>query len=148
MRKDILDAFEDTGVALPSTKRARMSAILQRLEVIRQEFGRNIRNNKTRLTFTADEVKGLPQDYLDKAQRDEKGNFLLGFEYPEYLPFMANAENEDARRRYQFAFSNRGTPQNIELLSEVMRLRREMVGRSGHHPGRTPGLAADLRWTN
>jgi thimet oligopeptidase len=128
MRKDVLDAFEDTGVALPSIKRARMSAILQRLEVIRQEFGRNIRNNKTRLTFTADEVKGLPQDYLDKAQRDEKRNFLLGFEYPEYLPFMANAENEDARRRYQFAFSNRGTPQNIELLSEVMRLRREMVG--------------------
>ena len=131
MRKDILDAFEDTGVALPADKRARMSAILQRLEVIRQEFGRNIRNNKTRLTFTPDEVKGLPQDYLDRAQRDEKGNFLLGFEYPEYLPFMANAENEDARRRYQFAFSNRGTPQNIELLSEVMRLRREMVGLFG-----------------
>ena len=101
-------------------KRARMSAILKRLEEIRQEFGRNIRNNKTRLTFTADEVKGLPQSYLDRAQRDEKGNFLLGFEYPEYLPFMANAENEDARRRYQFAYSTRGTPRNIELLSEVV----------------------------
>lgn len=131
MRKDILDAFEDTGVALPADKRARMSAILKRLEEIRQEFGRNIRNNKTRLTFTADEVKGLPQSYLDRAQRDEKGNFLLGFEYPEYLPFMANAENEDARRRYQFAYSTRGTPRNIELLSEVMSLRREMVGLFG-----------------
>ena len=131
MRKDILDAFEDTGVALPADKRARMSAILQRLEAIRQEFGRNIRNNKTRLTFTADEVKGLPPSYLDKAQRDEKGNFLLGFEYPEYLPFMANAENEDARRRYQFAYATRGTPRNIELLSEVIRLRREMAGLFG-----------------
>jgi thimet oligopeptidase len=131
MRKDILDAFEDTGVALPADKRARMSAILQRLEAIRQEFGRNIRNNKTRLTFTADEVKGLPPSYLDRAQRDEKGNFLLGFEYPEYLPFMANADNEDARRRYQFAYATRGTPRNIELLSEVIRLRREMAGLFG-----------------
>ena len=131
MRKDILDAFEDTGVALPADKRARMSAILERLEAIRQEFGRNIRNNKTRLTFTADEVKGLPQSYLDKAQRDDNGNFLLGFEYPEYLPFMANAESEDARRRYQFAYSNRGTPRNIELLSEVLQLRREMAGLFG-----------------
>jgi thimet oligopeptidase len=131
MRKDILDAFDDTGVALPAEKRARMSAILDRLETIRQEFGRNIRNNKTRVTFTADEVKGLPQIYLDKAQRDEKGNFLLGFEYPEYVPFMANAENEDARRRYQFAYSNRGTPRNIELLTEVMQLRREMAGLFG-----------------
>ena len=117
MRKDILDAFEDTGVALPTAKRARMSAILERLEAIRQEFGRNIRNNKTRLVFSADDVRGLPQDYLDRAPRDDKGNLLLGFEYPEYLPFMANAENEVARRRYQFAYSNRGTPRNIELLS-------------------------------
>ncbi len=127
MRKDILDAFEDTGVTLPADKRARMSAILNRLEDIRQEFGRNIRNNKTRLAFVADEVKGLPQDYLAKAQRDDKGNVLLGFEYPDYIPFMANAENEDARRRYQFAFSTRGTPKNIELLSEVISLRREMA---------------------
>jgi thimet oligopeptidase len=97
IRRDILDAFEDTGVALPPDKRARMSAILERLEAIRQEFGRNIRNNKTRVSFTADEVKGLPQSYLDRAQRDDKGNYLLGFESPEYLPFMANAENEDAR---------------------------------------------------
>jgi len=131
MRRDILDAFEDTGVALPPDKRARMSAILERLEAIRQEFGRNIRNNKTRVSFTADEVRGLPQSYLDRAQRDDKGNYLLGFEYPEYLPFMANAENEDARRRYQFAYSTRGTPRNIELLSEVMTLRREMAGLFG-----------------
>ncbi len=131
LRKNVLEAFEDTGVALPAEKRARMKAIIDRLEEIRQEFGRNIRNNKTRLSFTADEVKGLPPDYLQKAQRDSQGNYLLGFEYPEYIPFMANAENEDARRRYQFAFANRGTPRNLELLAEAMRLRKEMAGLFG-----------------
>ena len=131
MRKDILDAFDDTGVTLPAAKRARMSAILTRLEEIRQEFGRNIRNNKTRLSFNADEVKGLPQAYLDKAQRDDKGNVLLGFEYPEFVPFMANSENESARQRYLFAYSTRGTARNIELLAEVMSLRREMAGLFG-----------------
>jgi len=131
MRKDILDAFDDTGVTLPAAKRARMSAILTRLEEIRQEFGRNIRNNKTRLSFNADEVKGLPQAYLDKAQRDDKGTVLLGFEYPEFVPFMANSENENARQRYLFAYSTRGTARNIELLAEVMSLRREMAGLFG-----------------
>lgn len=131
MRKDLLDAFEDNGVALPADKRARMKAIVERLEAIRQEFDRNMRDNQTRLVFTADEVRGLPQDYLDKAKRDDKGSYLLGFEYPEYVPFMANAENDDARRRYQFAFSNRGTPRNIELLTEAMQLRKEMAGLFG-----------------
>jgi thimet oligopeptidase len=131
MRKDLLESFEDNGVALPSDKRARLKAIADRLEEIRQEFDRNIRDNQTRLVFSPDEVRGLPQDYLEKAKRDDKGNYLLGFEYPEYVPFMANAESEDARRRYQFAFQNRGTPRNIELLAEAMHLRKEMAGLFG-----------------
>ena len=131
MRKDLLESFEDNGVALPLDKRARFKAIADRLEEIRQEFDRNIRDNQTRVVFSPDEVRGLPQDYLGKAKRDDKGNYLLGFEYPEYLPFMANGENEDARRRYQFAFQNRGTPRNIELLAEAMHLRKEMAGLFG-----------------
>jgi len=131
MRKDLLDTFEDNGAALDPDKRARLKAVADRLEEIRQEFDRDIRDNQTRVVFSPDEVTGLPRDYLDKAKRDDKGNFLLGFDYPEYLPFMANAENEEARRRYQFAFQNRGTPRNIELLAEAMRLRKEVAGLFG-----------------
>ncbi len=131
LRKDLLEAFEDTGVALPAEKRTRMKDILARLESIRQDFERNVRDNKTRLAFAADEVKGLPQAYLERAKRDDKGNYLLGFEYPEYLPFMDNAENEDARRRYQVAFVSRGGERNIELLKEVMTLRQEIAALSG-----------------
>src|SRR5438445_414443 len=84
----ISEAFEDTGVALPPAKRARMKEIIQKLEEARQEFERNIRDNKTRLTFKPDEMKGLPAAYLDNAKRDEQGNYVLGFDYPEYYPFM------------------------------------------------------------
>ena len=128
LRQDVVEAFEDTGVALPPEKRARMKAILQRLEEVRQAFARNIRDNKTRLAFSAEETKGLPASYLERARRDGKGNFLLGFEYPEYEPFMSNAEDEEARRRYHVAFSNRGTPANLDLLREAARLRREIAG--------------------
>jgi Zn-dependent oligopeptidase len=131
LKQDVVEAFEDTGVALPTEKRARMKAILQRLEEVRQAFARNIRDNKTRLAFSAEEAKGLPPSYLERARRDDKGNFLLGFEYPEYEPFMANAENEEARRRYHIAFSNRGTPGNLDLLGETTRLRREIAGLYG-----------------
>ena len=131
LKQDVVEAFEDTGVALPPEKRARMKAILQRLEEVRQAFARNIRDNKTRLAFSAEETKGLPASYLERARRDDKGNFLLGFEYPEYEPFMSNAEDEEARRRYHVAFSNRGTPANLDLLREAARLRREIAGLYG-----------------
>ena len=131
LKKDVIEGFEDSGVALPPEKRARMKAILQRLEEIRQTFDRNIRDNKTRLAFSPDELRGLPASYLEKARRDDKGDYLLGFEYPEYEPFMTNAEDEEARRRYYIAFNNRGTPQNLELLGEATRLRREIAALYG-----------------
>src|SRR6266581_3378190 len=38
LKKDVVEGFEDTGVALPPEKRARMKLILQRLEEVRQEI--------------------------------------------------------------------------------------------------------------
>ncbi|MEO8565427.1 MAG: Zn-dependent oligopeptidase, partial [Betaproteobacteria bacterium] len=52
MRKDLLDTFEDNGVALAPDKRARLKAIADRLEEIRQEFDRDIRDNQTRVVFS------------------------------------------------------------------------------------------------
>lgn len=127
LKQDVSEAFEDTGVALPIEKRSRMKAILQRLEEIQQSFARNIRDNTTRLAFSAREVEGLPAAYLENARRDGAGNYLLGFEYPEYEPFMTNAVNEAARRRYFIAFNNRGTAANLVLLDEASRLRREIA---------------------
>jgi len=131
LKQDLIEAFEDTGVSLPPEKRARMKEILKRMEELRLEYERNVRDNKTKVSFAAAEMKGLPEDYLAKAKKDEQGNYLLGYAYPEYEPFMENAENEEARRRYQFAFANRGTPKNIELLADTLKLRQEIAGLYG-----------------
>lgn len=128
LKRDILWAFEDTGVSLPADKRARMKEILTKLEELSQEFSRNIRDNNQRLTFKPSEMKGLPADYLAKAKRDDKGNYLLGFAYPEFIPFMENARDAAARQRFQFAFNNRGTPKNLDILKQAMALRKEMAG--------------------
>lgn len=131
LKRDILWAFEDTGVSLPADKRVRMKEILTRLEELGQEFSRNIRDNNQRLTFTSAEVNGLPSDYLAKARRDEKGNYLLGFAYPEFIPFMENAHDATARQRFQYAFNNRGTPKNLVILNQAIALRKEMAGLFG-----------------
>jgi thimet oligopeptidase len=131
LRQDILYSFDDTGVSLPPEKRARMKEILDKLGELSQEFARNIRDNNQKLTFTPTELQGMPAAYLARAKRDDKGNYLLGFEYPDYKPFMESADNSDARRRYQIAFNNHGTPKNLEILKQAMDLRHEMAGLFG-----------------
>ncbi len=107
-REDILEGFEKTGIQLSADKQARLKAIFDELAKIEQEYARNVRDNPEKLEFSPDELKGLPQSYIDGLKKNDKGNYLLGFEYPDYRPFMELADNDDARKRYQIAFTRRG----------------------------------------
>ncbi|MEO8037079.1 MAG: M3 family metallopeptidase, partial [Acidobacteriota bacterium] len=127
LKKDLIEAFEDSGVTLPADKRLRFRAISESLTELGQEFAKNIRENTTRLTFTSAECEGLPKSYLERVARDESGNIVIGFDYPDYVPFMMNAADANARRRYYAGYTNRGTPRNLEILDEIVRLRREIA---------------------
>ena len=127
LQKDLIEAFEDSGVALPEAKRARFRAISERLTELGQEFARNIRENDTRLRFSPAEYDGLPASYLERVPRDEEGNIVLGFDYPDYVPFMMNARDAAARKRYYIANTNRGTPRNLQVLDEIVALRKEIA---------------------
>ncbi|HEY0370744.1 MAG TPA: M3 family metallopeptidase [Thermoanaerobaculia bacterium] len=127
LRKHLLEAFEDSGVSLPPEKRQRFKEISERLTELGQEFAKNIRENGTRLTFTPDECRGLPQSWLDRMPRDEQGNIVVGFDYPDYVPFLMNALDEDARHRYWTANTLRGTARNLDVLDEIVALRKEIA---------------------
>lgn len=128
----LLEQFEDRGVNLPEEKRTRARNIFDRLDKLQQDFARNLRDNKTKLKFTATELKGIPEDFLSTATRDDQGNYLIGFDYPEVDAVMGYAENGEVRRRYQFEVSRRGTEQNLAILEEVVKLRKELSTLHGY----------------
>jgi len=131
MKKDLVEAFEDSGVALPPERRARVREINDELTTLAQEFARNIRENTTQLTFSPSECEGLPQSYLDRAPRDAEGHVLLGFDQPDYAPFMASVRDGEARRRYYAAYHRRGTPRNLAILDRIVALRLELAALYG-----------------
>jgi thimet oligopeptidase len=103
LRRDLMDSFEDTGVSLPADKRARAKEIIDKLEDLRQAFDRNVRDDKTKVLMTEAEMAGMPESYVKAQKKDEQGNYVLGFDYPAYVPFMANATNESARQNFSRA---------------------------------------------
>jgi thimet oligopeptidase len=130
-KRDLVEGFEDSGVALPKEKRARAKEISDRLAVLSEEFSKNIRENTTKLTFTANEAQGLPQSYVDRT-KDANGNIVVGFDYPDFVPFMSSAGNEKARERYYVEYQKRGTARNLAILDEITSLRRELAGLYGY----------------
>jgi thimet oligopeptidase len=127
LKQDLLEAFEDSGVTLPPDRRRRFKEISDRLTELGQEFARNIRENTELIRFTPEECSGVPQSWLDRAQRDEHGNIVVGFDYPDYIPFMSNSRHEGARKRYYLGYTNRGTPRNLDVMDEITRLRKEIA---------------------
>ncbi|MBW3671343.1 MAG: Zn-dependent oligopeptidase [Acidobacteria bacterium] len=130
LKKDLLEAFEDSGVSLDEEKRRRFREISHSITELSQEFAKNIREHASKIAFTIDELNGLPQPIIDSLERD--GDVLLvGFDYPEYNPFMMNVHDEDARRRLFTGYLQRGGEQNLRILDEITELRAEMAGLYG-----------------
>jgi thimet oligopeptidase len=133
LRKDVIEGFEDSGVALPPAKRKRAKEIFDKLEELRQAYDRNVRDDPTRVTFTAAEMEGLPEAYLKRhdSLKDKDGNYVLTLQSPSYAPFMQNAKQEPARRRYYVAKLSEGGAKNLDLLYEIFVLRKELAGLYG-----------------
>jgi thimet oligopeptidase len=131
LRKNLVEGFEDSGVALPAEKRQRARDIAARLEVIRQTFERNVREDATRVVVTAEQARGLPESFLKSQQKDAQGAYLLKPDDPSSFVVMANAADEDTRKRFYYASMNRGGEQNLKLLEEAYQLRRERAQLQG-----------------
>ncbi|MGH8562282.1 MAG: M3 family metallopeptidase, partial [Nevskiales bacterium] len=83
------------------------------------------------LSFSPDEQRGLSASYIEKQPKDKDGNISLGFDYPDYYPFITQAENAAARQRYYTGFLSRGGERNLAILDEIVTLRKQLAALYG-----------------
>lgn len=127
LQRDLLGDFEDAGVSLPANKRKRAKEILDKLEEHRLAFERNVRDDPTKVTFSAEEMAGLPEAYLKARKPDAAGRYVLGLDAPSYTAFMANATSGKARERYYRIRLTQGGKQNLDHLNQLFLLRQELA---------------------
>jgi thimet oligopeptidase len=123
--------FQDAGLHLKDAERMRLLDMRKRLATLESAFQENIEADNDGLQLTGEELKGLPQDYVDRLERTEDGKYVVTLDYPDYHPFMQQAENGDARRRLELKFNNRAA-KNTPLLEEALSLRDQSAKLLGH----------------
>ena len=106
LEKTLLD-FKRNGLGLSHRARTRVKKLMKELIGVELDFSKNLREVKDSLELSEEELKGLPEDFKSRLQRTEKGGRLVTLNYPDYVPFMDNAENGEARRRLEGMFNNR-----------------------------------------
>jgi thimet oligopeptidase len=124
-RRLSMENFEDSGVSLPKAKRERAKVIADRMAALSIDFDKNIREANTKVAYREEELKGVPEDVIARAKRDDAGLLLLGLDYPSYVPVMEYAEDGMARERMWRAKQGEGGEANLKLLSELVKLRKE-----------------------
>ena len=130
--RDTLDAFEDSGVALPADRQQRVREINDELTALTQTFERRIREDRTQLFFTKAELAGVPAGLWRRAPRDAQGRYRLGLDQATVLPVLENATLPATRERMWRAYQSLGGPENIETLAALTQRRRELAELFGY----------------
>lgn len=128
----IMLGFRQNGLGLPEKQRRQVKKLMKELVSAELKFSKNLREVNDFLEVDEEELKGLPADYKARLKKSSSGKYIITLNYPDYIPFMANAENGDARRRLEFLFNNRGGKTNVALLEKAIGLRRRIAKLLGY----------------
>jgi thimet oligopeptidase len=129
----LLRDYRRAGVDKDEETRTRIAGLRDELVAIGQEFGRNIRDGRRSIQVdSAEDLAGLPEDYIAAHAPDEAGKITITTDYPDYIPFMEYAKDGELRRRLYIEFNNRGYPENLEVFQRMMEKRYELAQALGY----------------
>ncbi|KNE55347.1 hypothetical protein AMAG_01248 [Allomyces macrogynus ATCC 38327] len=125
-----LQQFERNGLALPTDKREELKQIKKRLAELGIQFSRNKAEDATFVPLTAEELDGMPADYLESLTKLDDGRYKVTMSYPDRLPCMRKARNSETRKKLEEA-ATRMCPENVGLLEEMVVLRAKAAALLG-----------------
>jgi thimet oligopeptidase len=127
--------YRRLGFELAPTQRERVRELMDRLVELETKFRKAIDTWDDGIEVTRDELRGLPDAFIDNLKRVGDGpgaKYRVSLDYPELFPFMSNAESEPHRRELFLKEQCRGGKDNVAVLEEAIALRGEIASLLGY----------------
>jgi len=91
------------------------------------EFSKNFNEEKGFITFTKEELDGVPADVISGyTKHEDEDKYDVTFKTPDIFPLFKFANNPDTRKRALIASEGR-LANNVEVLDEALALRRDLA---------------------
>ena len=126
--------YRRAGLALPPAERAEVEKLRKDLAGLNTEFAVNINGARAPLDFTAGELAGLPQSFLESpGVKQPDGRYRVMANVTWHASAIAeNADNADVRRRVNIARNQLARETNIPVLAKLVALRADIARRLGY----------------
>ena len=127
--------YRRNGFELPKEQRGRVQALMNRLVELGTEFRRAIDEWDDGIVVERERLAGMPDRWIDGLKRIEEDGatrYRVSLDYPEIMPFMDNAEDEELRREMFLKNQNKGGEANVSVLEEAIRVRAEIATLLGY----------------
>jgi thimet oligopeptidase len=122
--KHMMKEFSLNGMSLAAPDRDTLKSLNSRLNDLSVAFNKNISGDKTKVSFTKNELEGLSADFL-KSYLQKDGTYSFDMSTPTYSSFMSDCRNGLSRRKMYIAKMNVGGEANEKLLVDIIRLRTQ-----------------------
>ncbi|HEY4484461.1 MAG TPA: M3 family metallopeptidase [Candidatus Paceibacterota bacterium] len=133
--EDMAKRYKRMGFALSPSAKKRFRSNLKKLLKLEREFSKNINDYQDQILVTRGELEGLPEAYIGGLKKDKDGKYIVTLAYPDIIPFMENATNEQKRKELAEKNLQKGGKQNLKIIKQILRLRHENARLLGyqHH---------------
>ena len=125
--KKQLTNYRLAGVDKDEATRAKVKQLNTEITEAGILFEKNIRDDKGDIALKPEELKGLPQDYIDAHKPGADGLVHITYDYPDVIPVFDFADLRETRKKVLTGYSNRGWPANDAALKTLLEKRYELA---------------------
>jgi thimet oligopeptidase len=135
-RKRFLDFtlrdYRRNGFELSKSKREKVQKLQKRMVELGLAFEKNINEWDDGIEVPPDRAGGLNENYLAGLKKKENGNYWVSLDYPEFYPFMENAQDGELRKELTKKAWNQAYPDNVKILEEGIKTRDQIAKTLGY----------------
>jgi thimet oligopeptidase len=123
--------YHRAGADRDDATRLRSRTLREILDRLETRFAMNLGGDTTKVLATAEEVAGMPPDWVAAHPRDAQGRIILTTSFQDLSAVAGYSLSRPLRRRLVGAFFRRGWPANGLVLDSLLRVREDIAQLAG-----------------